>query len=103
MLLDLICLIPKELTDKECVDLVNRIRSNLSYVSILDSTLTKIILDLFLQDKNGFSLWANTVFGENRTASFGTKIVWLYIIMKYHIDFKNKIDENTRIKIQQKT
>ena len=42
-----------------------------------------------------------TVFDEDRTASFGTKIVWLSI-MKHHIDFNLDIDENTRVKIQQK-
>jgi len=93
----------KELTDKEYVNLVNRIRGNfLSYVAILDSTLTVIISDLFLQDKNDFPLWAKTVFDEDRTASFGTKIIWLSRIMKHHIDFKNEINENTRVKIQQK-
>ena len=92
-----------ELTDKEYVNLVNRIRGNfLSYVSVLDSTLTVIISDLFLRDKNDFPLWAKTVFDEDRTASFGTKIIWLSRIMKYHMDFKNEIDENTRVKIQQR-
>jgi len=37
-----------------------------------------------------------TVFDEERTASFGTKIIWLSRIMKYHTDFKNEIDESTR-------
>ena len=93
----------KKLTDKEYVNLVNRIRGNfLSYVSVLDSTLTVIISDLFLRDKNDFPLWAKTVFDEDRTASFGTKIVWLSRIMKHHTDFKKEIDESTRIKIQQK-
>ena len=55
-----------------------------------------------MRDKNDFSLWAKTVFDEDRTASFGTKIVWLGRIMKYHSDLKNKIDESTRKKIQQK-
>ena len=92
-----------ELTDKEYVNLVNRIRGNfLSYVSVLDSTLTVIISDLFLRDKNDFPLWAKTVFDEDRTASFGTKIIWLSRIMKYHMDFKNEINENTRVKIQQR-
>ena len=49
-----------------------------------------------------FPLWVKTVFDEDRTASFGTKIVWLSRIMKHHEDFKNQIDEKTRIKIQQK-
>lgn len=93
----------KELTDKEYVNLVNRIRGNfLSYVSVLDTTLTVIISDFFLRDKNDFALWAKTVFDEDRTASFGIKIVWLSRIMKYHQDFKNEIDENTRKKLQQK-
>ncbi len=93
----------KELTDKEYVNLVNRIRGNfLSYVATLDSTLTIIISELFLRDKNDFTLWTKTVFDEDRTASFGTKIVWLSRIMKHHIDFKNEIDENVRVKIQQK-
>lgn len=93
----------KELTDKEYINLVNRIRGNfLSYVSVLDSTLTVIISDLFLRDKNDFPLWAKTVFDEDRTASFGTKIVWISRIMKNHQDFKKEIDEKTRIKIQQK-
>ena len=93
----------KVLTEKEYVNLVNRIRGNfLSYVSVLDSTLTIIISDLFLRDKNDFALWAKTVFDEDRTASFGTKIVWLGRIMKYHGEFKNEIDESTRKKIQQK-
>lgn len=93
----------KELTDKEYVDLVNRIRGNfLSYVSVLDTTLTMIISDLFLRDKNDFSLWVKTVFDEDRTASFGTKIVWLARIMKNHSVFKNEINESDRIKIQQK-
>ncbi len=93
----------KELTDKQYVNLVNRIRGNfLSYVAILDSTLTVIISDLFLRDKNDFPLWTKTVFDEDRTASFGTKIIWLSRIMKHHIDFKNEINDDTRIKIQQK-
>jgi len=58
----------KELTDKKYVNLVNRIRVNfLSYVAVLDSTLTVIILDLFLRDKNDFSLWTKTVFDKDRT------------------------------------
>ncbi len=93
----------KELSDKEYVNLVNRIRGNfLSYTAVLDSTLTVIISELFLRDKSDFPLWAKTVFDEDRTASFGTKIVWLSRIMKYHIDFKSEIDEKTRKKIQQK-
>lgn len=93
----------KELTDKEYVNLVNRIRGNLlSYVSVLDSMLTVIISDFFLRDKNDFALWAETVFDEDRTASFGTKIVWLSRIMKNQNDFKNQINEKTRIQIQQK-
>ncbi len=95
--------ISKDLTDKEYVNLVNRIRGNfLSYVSVLDSTLTVIISDLFLRDKNDFPLWAKTVFDEDRTASFGTKIVWISRIMKNHQDFKKVIDEKSRVKIQQK-
>jgi len=43
-----------------------------------------------------------TVFDEDRTASFGTKIIWLSRIKKNHIDFKNEIDDDTRIKIKQK-
>ena len=43
-----------------------------------------------------------SVFDEDRTASFGTKIIWLSRIMKHHIDFKNEIDDDTRIKIQRK-
>ncbi len=93
----------KELTDKEYVNLVNRIQGNfLSYVATLDSALTVIISELFLRDKNDFTLWTKTVFDEDRTASFGTKIIWLSRIMKHHVDFKNEIDENTRVKIQQK-
>ena len=47
----------KKLTDKEYVNLVNRIQGNfLSYVATLDSTLTVIISDLFLRDKNDFAL-----------------------------------------------
>jgi len=92
-----------KLTDKEYVDLVNRIRGNfLSYVSVLDTKLTMIISDLFLRDRNDFALWTKTVFDEDRTASFGTKIFWLARIMKNHLIFKNKINESTRIKIQQK-
>ena len=93
----------KELTDKEYVNLVNRIRGNfLSYVSVLDTTLTVIISDLFLRDKNDFPLWTKTVFDEDRTASFGTKIFWLSRIMSKHPDFKKEISESVRIKIQQK-
>ena len=92
----------KELTDKEYVNLVNRIRGNfLSYTAVLDSTLTVIISDLFLRDKHDFPLWAKTVFDEDRTASFGTKIVWLSRIMKNHETYKSEIDEKTRVKIQQ--
>jgi len=93
----------QELSDKEYVDLVNRIRGNfLSYVSVLDTTLTMIISDLFLRDKNDFSLWVKTVFDEDRTASFGTKIFWLGRIIKNHSIFQNEINESNRIKIQQK-
>ncbi len=92
-----------ELSDSEYVNLVNRIRGNfLSYVSVLDSTLTLIISDLFLRDKTDFALWSKTVFDEDRTASFGTKIFWLGRILKNHKDFSNLINESTRIKIQQK-
>ncbi len=92
-----------ELTDKEYVNLVNRIRGNfLSYVSVLDSTLTVIISDLFLRDKNDFPLWAKTVFDEDRNASFGAKIFWISRIMKNHQDFQKAIDETTRVKIQNK-
>jgi len=42
----------KELTDKEYVNLVNRIRGNfLSYVAILDSTLTNYIRFIFARLK----------------------------------------------------
>ena len=92
-----------ELTDKEYVNLVNRIRGNfLSYVSVLDFTLTMIISDLFLRDKKDFPLWAKTVFDEDRTASFGTKIVWLSRILKNHSVYQQEIDNDIRIKIQQK-
>ncbi len=56
----------------------------------MGSTLTIIISDLFLRDKNDFPFWTKTVFDEYRTVSFNTKIVWLSRIMKHHIDFKNK-------------
>ena len=93
----------KVLSDKEYVNLVNRIRGNfLSYVSELDIRLTIIISNLFLRDHSDFSLWTKTVFDEDRTASFGTKIFWLSRIMSKHPDFKREVDENTRIKIQQK-
>ncbi|WP_299292785.1 hypothetical protein [Nitrosopumilus sp.] len=93
----------KELTDKEYVNLVNRIRGNfLSYVSVLDSTLTLIITDFFLRDKDDFPLWAKTVFDEDRTASFGTKIVWLSRIIKSHSQFQKEIDEKNRVQLQQK-
>ena len=93
----------KELTDKEYVNLVNRIRGNfLSYVSVLDSTLTLIITDFFLRDKDDFPLWAKTVFDEDRTASFGTKIVWLSRIIKNHSQFQKEIDEKIRVQLQQK-
>ncbi len=93
----------KELTDKEYVNLVNRIRGNfLSYVSDLDLRLSVIISNFFLRDPNDYPLWRMTVFDEERTASFGTKIIWLSRIMKYHKDFKNEIDNDTRVKIQQK-
>ena len=93
----------KKLTDKEYVNLVNRIRGNfLSYVSDLDLTLSKIISSFFLRDPNDYPLWRTTVFDEDRTVSFGAKIVWLSKIMKYHTDFKNEIDESARVKIQQK-
>ncbi len=55
-----------------------------------------------MRDKNDFSLWAKTIFDEDSTAQFGTKIIWLSRIMKHHIDLKNEIDNDTRIKIQQK-
>ena len=93
----------KELTDKEYVNLVNRIRGNfLSYVSVLDSTLTLIITDFFLRDKDDFPLWAKTVFDEDRTASFGTKIVWLSRIIKNHSQYQKEIDEKIRVQLQQK-
>lgn len=93
----------EDLTDKEYVNLVNRIRGNfLSYVSVLDSTLTLIITDFFLRDKDDFSLWAKTVFYEDRTASFGTKIVWLSRIIKNHSQYQKEIDEKIRIELQQK-
>ena len=93
----------RELTDMEYVNLVNRIRGNfLSYVSVLDSTLTVIISDLFLRDKGDFPLWAKTVFDEDRTASFGAKIFWISRIMRHHREIRKAIDEKTRVKIQRK-
>ena len=77
--------------------MVNRIRGNfLSYVSVLDSTLTLIITDFFLRDKNDFPLWAKTVFDEDRTASFGTKIVRLSRIMKNHSQIQKEIDRKKK-------
>ena len=92
----------KELTDKEYVNLVNRIRGNfLSYVSDLDTRLTDIISVFFLRDPDDYPLWRTTVFDEERI-SFGMKIVWLSTIMKHHRDFKNEIDESTRKEIYHK-
>lgn len=93
----------KQLTDKEYVNLVNRIRGNfLSYVSVLDSRLTLIITDFFLRDKDDFSLWAKTVFDEDRTASFGTKIIWLSRIIKNAPQYQKETNEKIRIQIQRK-
>lgn len=89
------------LTEKEYVNLVNRIRGNfLSYVSDLDVRLDAIISIFFLRDRNDYPLWRTTVFDEERI-TFGMKIVWLAKIMKYNTDFKNEFDEHTRKKIQQ--
>jgi len=41
------------------------------------------------------------IFNKDRTASFGTKIIWSSRKMKHHIDFKNEIDIDVRVKIQQ--
>ena len=91
-----------ELTDGEYVSLVNRIRGNfLSYVSVLDYTLTLIITDFFLRDKNDFPLWAKTVFDEDRIP-FGAKIMWLSRIIKNHSQYQEEIDEKIRTKIQHK-
>lgn len=49
---------------KEYINLLNRIRGNLTYVAILDSMLTIIISDLFLREKNNFSLCTKTVFDK---------------------------------------
>lgn len=68
----------------------------------MDLRLSEIISSFFLRDSNDYPLWRTTVFDEERTASFGTKIVWLSRIMKYHTDFKNEFGESTRKKIQQK-
>ena len=93
----------KVLTEKEYVNLVNRIRGNfLSYVSDLDVRLDAIISIFFLRDPDDYSLWRTTVFDEERNASFGAKIVWLGKIMKHDKDLKNEIDENVRKEIQQK-
>ena len=93
----------KELTEKEYVNLVNRIRGNfLSYASDLDVKLDSIISIFFLRDPDDYPLWRITVFDEERNAPFGAKIIWLGRIMKYDRDFKNEIDESTRKKIQQK-
>ena len=90
-----------QLTDKEYVNLVNRIRGNfLSYVSVLDSALTGIISDFFLRDKDDFALWAKTVFDEDRTASFGAKIMWLSRILKNHAIYQAEITNEARKKIQ---
>lgn len=92
----------RELTNKEYVDLVNRIRGNfLSYVSVLDSTLTEIISGFFLRDREDFALWAKTVFDEDR-ASFGMKIVWVSRILKNHPTYRERIPEDARKRIQQR-
>ncbi|RNJ79733.1 MAG: hypothetical protein EB829_01435 [Nitrosopumilus sp. H8] len=89
----------KRLTDKEYVNLVNRIRGNfISYVAVLDSTLTMIITDFFLRDKQEIALWAGTVLDDERV-SFGTKSIWFSKIISNHPAFKTKIDKETRKKI----
>ncbi|RNJ75139.1 MAG: hypothetical protein D9C04_02825 [Nitrosopumilus sp. B06] len=89
----------KRLTDREYVDLVNRIRGNfISYVAVLDSSLTMIITDFFLRDKQEIALWAGTVMDDER-ASFGTKSIWFSKIIGNHPAFKSRIDKETRKKI----
>lgn len=90
----------KELSRKEYESLVNKLKSNfLSHVSILDTELTLIITELFLRDKDDFSLWANTVFDEDRTASFGVKTYWLGKILANHAVLAKEYDSKRRKKI----
>ena len=92
----------KSLTDKEYVNLVNRIRGNfLSYVSVIDTELNRIIAAFFLRDLNDSELWFQTVFYEDRT-SFGSKIVWISRIMASHDDFIKEIPKVDRLRIQKK-
>lgn len=87
----------KVLTRKEYESLVNKLKSNfLGHVSVLDTDLTIIITELFLRDKDDFSLWAKTVFDEDRTASFGVKIYWLGKILAHHRIISKKYDANLR-------
>ena len=84
----------KQLTEKEYVGLVNRIRGNfLSYVSVLDSTLALIITDYLLRDKADFALWEETVFDE-RASSFGTKMYWLGKIISNNEAYQGKMGES---------
>lgn len=90
----------RELTAAEYVNLVNRIRGNfLSYVSFLDSALTTIISNVFLRDMDDFALWSDTVFHDDRVATFGAKIFWIGKIMKNHAGFRG-IGEPDRRRIQ---
>ena len=92
----------KELTEKEYVGLVNRIRGNfLSYVSVLDSTLAVIITDYFLRDKADFARWEETVFHE-RVSSFGVKISWLGKIMSGNQMYEDEIGKKARVEIHKR-
>jgi len=93
----------KNMTKKEYEVLVNKLKSNfLSHVSVLDTDLTVIITEMFLRDRDDFSLWAQTVFDEDRTASFGVKIYWLGKIMAHHRTLSKMYDSKTRKKIIKK-
>ncbi len=88
-----------KLADRDYVNLVNRIRGNfLSYVSVLDHTLSLIITEIFLRDKDSIALWTSTVFDEDRV-TFGAKIIWLSRIIS-NSELGTTITDKDRVKLQ---
>lgn len=55
----------------------------LNSVATLDIDLTLILSDYFVRRDDDFSLWLDSIFDEDKWATFGQKIVWLGKILKH--------------------
>lgn len=88
------------LTREEYGSLLYEIKSKvLGYGSIVDTKLTEFLSEIFLLDFKRKGLWFDTLFDEDRQATFGAKIVWLGKVMANHDEILDLFDNKRRKKL----